>query len=379
MRRRRRLALALLLGAGPRRLRDRRRARRRRGAHGARPQAARSRGTLPPPQLAGERIVAGFAGTAVPPALRRAIRRGEVAGVVLFAGNLPSRAAGRRLIASLQAIPRPPALRDAAAGDGRPGGRPGEAGRRRPDRLGGGRWAPAAPPSAANRAAAPRPTCATSASTSTWRRCSTSPAPAATIAATERGFGASAAASRRDRGPVRRKRCRRAAWRRPPSTSPASARRPKTPTSRCSGSASRRQRCGAVDEAPYRAFVAAGGELVMLSTAIYPAFSSRPAAFARPIATGELRGRLGFEGVSITDALDTVAVRGFGGPAQGRARRGPGRRRPAALHRPRRRRSRRAGRWSRSCAPAPSTASEFEAVGRSACCDLRVSAWRATV
>ncbi len=37
---------------------------------------------------------------------------GRVAGVVLFADNFPSRAAGRRLIAGLQAIRRPPALRD---------------------------------------------------------------------------------------------------------------------------------------------------------------------------------------------------------------------------------------------------------------------------
>jgi beta-N-acetylhexosaminidase len=71
-----------------------------------------------------------------------------------------------------------------------------------------------------------------------------------------------------------------------------------------------------VDEAPYRAYVAAGGQIVMLSTAIYPALSPDPAAFARPIATGELRTRLGFEGVSISDALDTVAVRAFGGPAR---------------------------------------------------------------
>lgn len=54
----------------------------------------------------------------------------------------------------------------------------------------------------------------------------------------------------------------------------------------------------------------------MLSSAIYPAFSPRPAAFARTIASGELRRRLGFEGVSITDALETVAVRDFGGPAR---------------------------------------------------------------
>jgi beta-N-acetylhexosaminidase len=77
-----------------------------------------------------------------------------------------------------------------------------------------------------------------------------------------------------------------------------------------------RQRLRDVDEEPYRAFVAAGGDLVMLSTAIYPALAPDPAAFARPIATVELRGRLGFDGVSITDALDTVAVRSFGGPAR---------------------------------------------------------------
>ena len=72
----------------------------------------------------------------------------------------------------------------------------------------------------------------------------------------------------------------------------------------------------AVDEAPYRRFVAAGGEMVMISSAIYPALSPKPAAFARPIATGELRTRLGFEGVSITDALGSVAVADFGGPAK---------------------------------------------------------------
>jgi beta-N-acetylhexosaminidase len=75
-----------------------------------------------------------------------------------------------------------------------------------------------------------------------------------------------------------------------------------------------------VDEAPYRRFIAGGGELVMLGTAIYPAFSEQPAAFTRAIASGELRTRLGFKGVSITDALETVAVRDFGGPARaGRA------------------------------------------------------------
>src|SRR3954465_751788 len=63
--------------------------------------------TLPAAQLAGERIVVGVSGTTVAPALRQAIRRGDLAGVVLYAGNFPSRAAGRRLIARLQAVSRP--------------------------------------------------------------------------------------------------------------------------------------------------------------------------------------------------------------------------------------------------------------------------------
>jgi beta-N-acetylhexosaminidase len=75
-----------------------------------------------------------------------------------------------------------------------------------------------------------------------------------------------------------------------------------------------------VDEVPFRSFVAAGGKLVMMSSAIYPGFSERPAAFARTIATGELRGRLGFEGVSVTDDLQSTAVHAFGGSAKvGRA------------------------------------------------------------
>jgi beta-N-acetylhexosaminidase len=71
-----------------------------------------------------------------------------------------------------------------------------------------------------------------------------------------------------------------------------------------------------VDEVPYREFIEVGGDLVMLSTAIYPAFSPKPAAFTRSIASAELRDRLGFGGVSVTDALETVAVRDFGGPAK---------------------------------------------------------------
>lgn len=67
---------------------------------------------LTPEQLAGQRVVVGFGGVEPPAALRRMVREGRVAGVILFAENLPSRSAARRLIRDLQEIPRPPSLRD---------------------------------------------------------------------------------------------------------------------------------------------------------------------------------------------------------------------------------------------------------------------------
>ncbi len=54
----------------------------------------------------------------------------------------------------------------------------------------------------------------------------------------------------------------------------------------------------------------------MLSLATYTAFSDRPAAFSRKLATGELRGRLGFDGVSITDGLGAAAAQAFGSPGE---------------------------------------------------------------
>jgi beta-N-acetylhexosaminidase len=72
------------------------------------------------------------------------------------------------------------------------------------------------------------------------------------------------------------------------------------------------------DEAPYRRYIGRGSRdrLVMISSAIYPAFAGRPAAFAGNVARGELRRRLGFDGVSITDALETASTDAFGGPAR---------------------------------------------------------------
>ena len=72
----------------------------------------------------------------------------------------------------------------------------------------------------------------------------------------------------------------------------------------------------AIDERPYRGFVAAHGPMVMVNTAIYPRLSGLPAALSHRIATDELRGRVGFRGVSISDSLEAASARAVGGPAR---------------------------------------------------------------
>jgi beta-N-acetylhexosaminidase len=68
-----------------------------------------------------------------------------------------------------------------------------------------------------------------------------------------------------------------------------------------------------VDELPYRSAIAAHVKLVMLSWAVYPALDpGRPAGMSATIVVGELRQRLGFTGVTVTDALEAGALRRFG-------------------------------------------------------------------
>ncbi len=72
-----------------------------------------------------------------------------------------------------------------------------------------------------------------------------------------------------------------------------------------------------LDEAPYREAIAAGVKLVMLSWAIYPALDPRlPAGLSPSVVLGELRSRLGFRGVTITDAIAAGSLRSFGAPAE---------------------------------------------------------------
>jgi beta-N-acetylhexosaminidase len=269
---------------------------------------------VPVSQLVGQRLLAGLAGDGLTPRLRTAIHEGRVAGVVLFAEDLPSRASGRRLIAALQRIPRPPALRvpllvmvDQEGGEvkrvsGAPSVSAAEMGARGAafSRAQGRRAAANLRGLGINVDLAPV--------LDVTR-------PGGVIAATERGFGATSAsvaataipfAEGLQAGGV-------AATAKHFPGLGAAVENTDSAVQRIDLPASELR---SVDEAPYRPFIVAGGDLVTLSTAIYPALAPEPAAFSRRIATGELRDRLGFKGVSITDALETVAVRDFGGPAK---------------------------------------------------------------
>jgi beta-N-acetylhexosaminidase len=63
------------------------------------------------------------------------------------------------------------------------------------------------------------------------------------------------------------------------------------------------------DELPYEAAIEAGVKLVMVSWAVYPALdATRPAGLSPAVVGSELRGRLRFRGVTVTDALEAGAL-----------------------------------------------------------------------
>ena len=284
-------------------------------------------------QAVGQRIVVSLPGTTVPDALARQVRRGEVAGVILFSRNVASRTQLRALTGALQAERDARAGRAArapAAGDDRPGGRAGEAPAWRAVAFGRGDGRDGRRRSGPRRRASrPRATCAASASTSTSRRCSTSACRA-------------------------RSSVRRGARSRP---TPASVTRyggafadglaaggvlaaAKHFPGLGRGSADEDRRLNRIDvplatlrrtdEAPFRDAARGGVPLTMVSTGIYPALSTRPAMFSRAVTTDELRGRR-----RLRRRLDQRRPGGAGARApvaraqgaRGRARR----RRPAAV------------------------------------------------
>ncbi|KAI0967770.1 glycoside hydrolase family 3 protein [Xylaria arbuscula] len=68
-----------------------------------------------------------------------------------------------------------------------------------------------------------------------------------------------------------------------------------------------------IDEAPYTSVIQAGVKLIMPSWALYPALDTKyPSGISSKWIQGELRGRLGYQGVIITDAIEAGGLSGFG-------------------------------------------------------------------
>jgi beta-N-acetylhexosaminidase len=265
-------------------------------------------------QLAGTRVVTGFSGHHPPKALRRMISAGELSGVILFDGNVAGARSVRRLTSELQSIPRPQTMNQPLLvtvdqegglvrrlpGPPKPSAKAiGARGAAFAERLGRATGA-SLKSMGVNVDLAPvldlgRPGRAIESEGRTFAR-----TPAAVseigggfarglagggVAATAKHFPGLGDARINTDNAVQKIRL------------PAAKLR-------------------SADEQPYTSFIRSGGAMVMLSTAIYPAFSGRPAALSRAVATGELRDRLGFQGVSITDSLGSVSAQAVGGPAK---------------------------------------------------------------
>ncbi|MDF2439073.1 MAG: beta-N-acetylhexosaminidase [Abditibacteriota bacterium] len=70
----------------------------------------------------------------------------------------------------------------------------------------------------------------------------------------------------------------------------------------------------AIDLRPFRD--APAHNMVMTSSAIYPAFDRRPAMFSERVVRTALRDTVGFKGLAVTDDLQVPAMKGYGSPTQ---------------------------------------------------------------
>ncbi|MCX4744534.1 beta-N-acetylhexosaminidase [Kitasatospora sp. NBC_01287] len=276
--------------------------------------------TLTPDQLAGQRVVYSYQGATVPESLLTAVRSGRAAGVIFFGANTADPVAFQRAVAALRQAQRQSPVQlplllmtDQEGGQIR--------------RLAG---APDLSAQAIGRSTNPQAAAAEAGSSAarnlsaaglnvnlapvldvyardgdfidaTQRSYSDDPTAVASlgsafitaqqqagVAATAKhfpGLGTAPAGANTDQGPV---------------TLTVS-----------------RQQLAEADEAPYPAAIGAGVDLVMVSWAVYPALDpDHPAGLSPAVVGGELRDRLGFHGVTVTDALEAGALKAYGGTGQ---------------------------------------------------------------
>jgi beta-N-acetylhexosaminidase len=261
-------------------------------------------------QLAGGHVVFPFAGTTPPRALLARLRRGEAAGVILLGRNIGSPARLRALTRRLRAaVPRggPPPLIMVDQEGGSVKRLPGAPTRSAPEMAATGDPAVAR---AEGRATA-----------RTLRRAGVNvdlapvvdvARPGGALAGEGRGFGPTAASAARF-GSAFAAGLRAGGVAATAKHFPgfgAAAGNTDFGTESIGLSA---QTLRTVDRPPFAAAVGAGAQLVMLASAVYPAFSTAPAVLSRRVVERELRAGLGFSGVTVSDDLEAPAFSGRGG------------------------------------------------------------------
>lgn len=280
------------------------------GVGGAGPIPSGGAAELTLAQAVGQRMVVSLPGTTVPDALARQVRRGEVAGVILFSRNVGSRAQVRALTDRLQAERRrgPAALRGL------------------PllvmiDQEGGlVKRLPGAPSrSAAGMGATGDPATVRAEGVATARNLrgvgvNVDLAPVLDLGlpgsfqrASGRAFGATPQAVTRYAGAFADGLAAGgvlAAAKHFPGLGRATT----NEDLELNRIEVDRDVLRAQDEAPFAALAREDVPLTMVSTGLYPALASRPAMFAPAIATRELRDVVGFRGVSVTDDLEVPAL-----------------------------------------------------------------------
>jgi beta-N-acetylhexosaminidase len=271
---------------------------------------------LSPGQLAGQRVVAGFQGHSPPSDLLRRIRRGKVGGVILFGQNVGSRRQVARMVHRLQSVRRPPGLDqpllvmvDQEGGPVR--------------RIPGAPVKSAAAVGATGRVRNARRTGRAAGRNLRSARVNVDLAPVADVARPGSAMEREGRSYGRRPGKVARFASAFAQGLHHTGVLATGKHFPGFGAARANTDLTRvtintpLRRLRRVDERPYRALFRNGVRLVMLSTAIYSALDQgTPAAFSRRIARGELRRRLGFRGVSMTDALGTPATAPYGSAAE---------------------------------------------------------------
>jgi beta-N-acetylhexosaminidase len=260
-------------------------------------------------QAVGQRMVFAYSGLEPPRALKRRIARGEAAGVILFGRNIRSVAQVRRTIAQLQAIKRPANL-DAPL-------------LVMVDHEGGSvRRLPGPPERGASATPSPAAARAYGAAAGKLLRgagVNVDLAPVVDVGRADSALANEGRVYDDDAPNVIAKAGAFAQGLRSAGVAPVLKHFPGFGAARVNTDDGVARidlplrTLRAVDLKPYMSIAAPA---VMLSTAIYPQVDPRPAAFSHRWVTDELRGRLKFGGVTITDDLQAPAVTRYGGPAQ---------------------------------------------------------------